>query len=93
MNTIYKYAFPVKDRVIITTHELVKILKFGKQAHQADGMLTMWALVNPDLPQASHVELLVYGTGHDIPDNADIEFIDTIQDGTFVWHLFKVVPE
>lgn len=58
-------------------------------AAQGDHMW-MWVRLNPaeDLePRAFRV----YGTGHLIEDDASV-YVGTADMGSFVWHVFEVVP-
>jgi hypothetical protein len=51
-----------------------------------DGLLCLWAEVDTEA-ETEDVELLVRGTGHPVPDDA--EFLGTAMDSPFVWHLFS----
>lgn len=40
-------------------------------------------------PATEEVKLIVIGTGHEVPENA--EYFDTVVDGPLVWHVFVIV--
>jgi hypothetical protein len=35
----------------------------------------------------------IVGTGHDFPEADDFTYINTIQDGPFVWHIFELIKK
>lgn len=81
---IWKFA-------LATTSSLIRIPKTWRaiSAQMQDGTLTMWAIVDPDAPK-TQVNVKVVGTGW--PENLEgWQFLSTVQDGEFVWHVF--VPE
>ena len=92
---IYKYDFHIDDTVEIRTHDVIKLLKIGKQ-NPEQGVLTAWIIVDTDSePDEDAVRLRVFGTGQPILSfdhfNNDLPvslYIDTVQDGQFVWHVF-----
>lgn len=50
--------------------------------------LALWAVVDPDKPiESIHIQLI--GTGHSI-EMENKNYIGTIIDGSFVWHIFEV---
>lgn len=62
-----------------------------------NGRLCLWAVV--DLPRVSSEPLgesetlttryvKIFGTGHEVEHFDDLEYIDTVQDGQYVWHVF-----
>ena len=50
------------------------------------GKLTVWAEVDTEEPLYP-VELGIWGTGHNIPDDA--EHVGSTLDGLFVWHVWR----
>lgn len=88
---IYKYPIPnLADRVEIGMPGGAQIIHVGQQA----GVVTLWALVDPDEPYVLRT-IRVVGTGHDIryphgkylgtvqvPVSTDLIF------DVLVWHLF-----
>lgn len=78
---IYKYPIEIRDWQQITVHEGAQPLAFQLQ----DGIPTLWCIVDTEAPKAL-MSLMIAGTGHEI--NGDWNFIGTIQQDGFVWHLF-----
>ena len=48
----------------------------------------LWALVNPKVGE-ENVQFKIFGTGFDIEENQELQYIDTLFEGGFVWHVFK----
>jgi hypothetical protein len=86
MKTIYKYPFPIEDTFTLGLPEGAQILKAACQG----GQPCIWALVTPGDPLQSEV-FHIFGTGHPIHEDLldRVDFIDTFQQGPFVWHLFQ----
>ena len=83
MNTIYKHAVELTDRQEILVPGFVRCLKVEMQ----NGKPCIWTEV--DLKrQDEFFALWVYvvGTGHLIPEST--EYLGTVFDGSFVWHIF-----
>lgn len=86
MKTIWK--FEVTDEPIVMP-ERAQILKVGYQFVT----LCLWALVDPAKPKQQR-RIVVLGTGFERED-AEMEgltYIDTVFDGSFVWHVFDGGP-
>ena len=47
----------------------------------------LWAMVDTDQLQAPNI-IHVVGTGQPMPSGV-LEYIGTVQDGSFVWHVFR----
>lgn len=62
-----------------------KVLKVALQ----HGVLTLWVLVDPKETATQRRLFAVYGTGHEIDDTARMTYLDTVFDGSFVWHVFE----
>ncbi len=81
MNVIHKFKFEgVSGQEIFMMPEGAKILS----AQMQGATLCIWAEVNTDNRNVKRV-LRVCGTGHPSPDG---EFIDTVQLGAYVWHVY-----
>jgi hypothetical protein len=52
-----------------------------------NGRLTVWAIVDP-LAETELRQFAVYGTGQELRSKRE-DFIGTVFDGPFVWHVFK----
>ena len=57
-------------------------------AQNQDNELYIWAIVNPSNPP-SIKEIHIVGTGFEFDDQPLI-YIDTVQIGRLVWHVFEV---
>lgn len=83
MKTVWKFELPVQDDVTVSMPQGAIVLDV-QSAHA--GMLTLWAIVHPDEPtedRAFHVR----GTGHPLGEVG--QYVATVSDGPFVWHVFE----
>lgn len=88
METIYKYPLDITDEQTVMMPCTHKILS----AQIQKGSLYVWAWVDTNSTEMS-VKFAVVGTGNPIPFHIDpdkCKFISTVQDGSFVWHIFEV---
>jgi hypothetical protein len=88
VNTIYKYQLEVKTNQTVKMHEGAQILSVQVQR----GVPCVWAVVDPDQPEASY-GFETYGAGHPVPPDTEHvvrDFVGTYQlnDGEFVGHVF-----
>jgi len=81
MRKIYKYVvglgFPV-------THDLpagCKVIHGEMQGAEA----CIWVLFDDSIKEKVASEFMVFGTGHEIPD--EFEYLGTFQQPPFVWHV------
>lgn len=81
MKTIYKYEIGLNDGVNICTHTGIKPLSVNIQ----NGKACMWAMIDTNA-HPTIIKIHIIGTGQPIPLNS--AYIDTIMDGSFVWHFF-----
>lgn len=82
MSTIFKYP------LLITALQLVE-MPIGSRvlaAQVQDGLPTLWAIHN-QAEDKVNVEVRLVGTGEAF-DVEDWKYIDTVQVGAFVWHIF-----
>jgi len=88
MLTIYKYQIKLEPRTNIQMPRGAKILSFQMQ----NGRAYIWSLVDLEQELTEEVFILL-GTGHGTltPDTTD--YIGTVQNGSFVWHLFHLKKE
>ncbi len=86
--TIWKYPTPIKDLVEHLMPQGAHVLCVQLQR----GVPTMWAIVDPEAPQETR-RFRWFGTGHPLPDQPNMCYIDTIQieDGALVFHLFAEI--
>lgn len=85
---IYKFPLQPLGETAVTVLTLPSgaLLRAAAMQH---GQLCLWMQVNRNnAPQARTFQ--VVGTGQPIPGNAN--FIATVQDGSFVWHVFEILP-
>ena len=52
----------------------------------------IWALVDI-AAQCEFRNFTIVGTGYDFPEADDFTYINTIQDGPFVWHIFELIKK
>ena len=86
MMQIWKYEIaPGENQLDIP--ESAKLLS----AQVQHGVVQLWALVDPDLP-TEKCRIVTLGTGHPIPDDQNLRFIDTFQleGGSLVFHAFEL---
>ena len=90
MKTIYKY--PIKNYPGTSVININKEYQFLKMGYDPNGVLCIWAYVDPDTEMDS-IKITMIGTGWPMEDNFFTEsfYIDTVNDGPYVWHAF-VVP-
>ena len=79
---IYKYHITITDTQTVQLPEGAFILSVAYQGPQ----LCLWALVNPEKKVYPRT-LEIFGTGHPMNSNYR-KYICTVQDGSFVWHIF-----
>lgn len=83
MKTVYKYPIGLHIKKI----EIYKNAKILSAGYDPSGILCVWALVDTE-QEKEEVYFFSIGTGWDLP-RCDLEFIDTVNDGPYMWHIFK----
>ncbi len=83
MRVVYKYALQLGKNEIYMPEDS-ELLTFQTQ----DNRMFIWAVVYTMLPDVVR-KLNVRGTGQELSDNE--QYIGTLQDPPFVWHLFEEV--
>jgi hypothetical protein len=86
MKRIYKYE--LKDGRGIEMPIGAKVLTIQTQ----NGLPYIWALVDTDA-ECDFRYFTIVGTGHDFPEADNFTYINTIQDGQFVWHIFEFIKK
>jgi len=94
---VYKYPLEYKDKQVIELPEGADILHVGDQL----GTVCIWAKVSPDLPANRKFEVIIAGTGKDLPtDLTGYGFLGTavqnqirmtpqgLQQLSLVWHVW-----
>ena len=87
MVTIWKYEIYVV--VAVQRFDMPVGSKVIKVGHQRKGILTFWALVDPDLREMEVRQFRVLPTGGFVPDNCT--YLGTCLDSELVWHLFEEI--
>jgi hypothetical protein len=83
MQTLYKFQLPHVDRLKIRASSCAVPLSVGLDP---EGRLCLWMQVDPAGPKRD-LDVFVVGTGNPIPPEA-INFVGSVTEGLFVWHIF-----
>lgn len=87
---IFKYPLRTTDHQYVWLPEGFSILSVQEQRGDRVPELMLWAMVEERNPEAA-VEILIYGTGHNL-DNVPKEYLNTVQDyNGLVWHIFRKI--
>lgn len=93
MKTIYKYNIePCMEAIPIKTYAEAKVLSAGIDPN---GVPSIWMEVETEAKSATYYFYCV-GTGWDcgsIFANHKVEFVGTILDMPYIWHIFKDTKE
>jgi hypothetical protein len=93
MRTILKYRVITSDYAIgkpqeIMMHKGAEILTAQLQA----GQIQMWAMCfDVGTGEMEDRTFILLGTGRNIDEKQELNYIATIQDDEFVWHLFEII--
>lgn len=85
MKTIYKYPLSTTDEQAVNMRYDTKILKADVQ----NGVICLWGMVDSEEEGIVSRVFRIIGTGHPIEDHKELTYINTIQSGSFVWHVFE----
>lgn len=83
--TIWKFPLAVAVENAITMPAGARVLSVQMQ----NGQPTLWAMVDPSAPPTRR-RFRLAGTGLECSDCAGLDFLATLQDGPYVWHVFAV---
>ena len=87
MQIIYKYPISAPGFNTLTLYKDYKILKLGYDPNRT---LCIWAIVNTE-KEKEEVQITLVGTGWPLDfETVNATYIDTINDGPYVWHAFEV---
>ena len=83
MKTIFKYAVEITDE---------QVVKMPKGAHALsaqiqNGQLCVWAMVDTESELVDRT-VRIFGTGNPVDLNGMWQFLGTVQERIFVWHVF-----
>ena len=89
--TIWRFDFPLSDKVIITMPKGARICSCALSDRMTHS-IAAWAIVDLSEPEVRR-EINVRGTGHKFGDIG--KYVSTVFDGPLVWHIFDAgeVPE
>ena len=78
----------LQPEITLSMPENAEILSVAAQGDD----ICLWARVNPNAERVNRT-FLGFGTGHDIPDNLQLQFVGTahLSDGALVFHIFEKV--
>lgn len=84
--TIWKYSLQLQDVQAVAMPDMAEILTADFQGND----LCLWAVVQPERPMKPR-QIVIYGTGHPMPERCDDFYITTIQQagGALIWHVFE----
>lgn len=84
---IYKYHLDIADTQTIEVPAGAEFLT----AQMQRGQLYVWAIVDTDRLFEKEYFVIV-GTGHPMPEKPKLlQFIATVQQEVFVWHVFRAI--
>ena len=84
MRTIHNYPLYVGKSIECWLPAGAKVLKVDRQGQA----LCLWAEIEDSAPFERRL-FSVFGTGHAMPDHVPLTFIDTVFDGSYVWHVYE----
>ena len=94
MKAIWKYALTVTDNPTVKMPLDARVLtvRANSDRPHAYYKIDLWALVDPEVQTAIR-HFRIVGTGHPGPDLDMVDYIGTVFDGPFVWHVFEAQEE
>lgn len=86
---VYKYSLTDRNSLHrVSMPKEAKILSAQMQGRD----LQLWALITEAADEVER-EFLILGTGVPFVGPCSVKFIDTVQEGPFVWHVFEVLDD
>ena len=89
MKTIHKYQLTQTSSERTMTVEMPQFHEIVRLDLQ-NNVITIWAIVDTDT-QLYKETFHIFGTGHRIPEHSKFEYVGTIFQFGFVWHIFHEV--
>jgi hypothetical protein len=83
MKTIWKYPLIVTDSQIVRMPQGASVLSAADQY----GELCIWAFVDSDQPTEER-RVQIVGTGNPVDLTGEWQFVGSVQQSVFVWHVF-----
>jgi hypothetical protein len=87
MKTIFKYPLSVTDTQVLKMPKNADVFSAQFQSDQ----LCVWGLVDTEA-ELEDREFRIFGTGHPFEVSGMFRFVDTVQQGSLVWHIFVKLP-
>ncbi len=94
MKVVYKYPLRFDGIQYLQIPKNHKILHCDAQKQVLnvvkEEIVCLWALVDEQDTEFEEIEIHVYGTGHRIPENKNLQYVDSVvlSDGSLVIHVF-----
>lgn len=85
MKAIWKYQLELTDKQVIEAPMNARALSVGLDPA---GDLCVWMEVERDVFNHGKTFYIV-GTGHPLPDEQFIEFIGSVKQDPFMWHVYE----
>jgi hypothetical protein len=82
MRIIHKAALKLQESQSFIAADGIKCLAVQAQ----NGSFSLWYETDAAGSHNVHYVIRIVGTGHAVPSGAS--YIDTVQDGAFVWHFY-----
>lgn len=86
MRSIWKFPLEITHRQLVRAPRGWRPLSVQKQG----GQVCLWAMVDTGAEVREHVVRMSV-TGHPADEASVLEFVDTVQTGVLVWHVFAEV--
>lgn len=87
MNAIWKFSLQIIGINLIKMPDPAKILSTDIQY----GYIMIWVMVDTETKSSQKRKIVVHPTGNS-PESIGGEFVGTVQEGGFVWHVFDEGP-
>lgn len=90
MLTIYKYSLKghTTKLQIPPTAEVL-----SAQLQHSTNQICLWVKLDTEAIVKKGREFIVIGTGNDISPVVKLKYIETVQSGLYVWHIFEILGE
>ena len=94
MTTIWKYDLDVTDiqKVSMPMGAMPLHVAIQNPNSGVERTIQLWAAVDPARPKEDRL-FAVVGTGNPAPEPDDAEYVGSVIDGPFVWHVFAESEE
>lgn len=92
MRAIWKFPLRGRGFGLVRIHE--KIIKWLRVGEDPSGQLCVWAVVDPSAQDENkdNYTIMCVGTGQFMDDDflSAAEYLDTVNDDPYMWHLFAL---